>query len=84
MWKNRDDFAKKDEKGRWYNSEFPPVSYSKYPTNDGYKTPGLGILLYWYAVQYYDITVKYKGVEYILCADEDGCMYILNTISKGI
>ena len=52
-----------------FNGKFPPgVSDSLY---HGYKTPAQECLFYDFAVQGYDLMVKYKGVSYYFMVDTD-------------
>lgn len=74
MWKDRDDYSTQDEMGRWINTEFPPDNLNKYPNNSGYRTSNREMLFYQFAVQYYDVTIEYRGLQAILIADEEGCV----------
>ena len=52
-----------------FNGKFPPgASDSLY---HGYKTPAQECLFYDFAVQGYDLMVKYKGVSYYFMVDTD-------------
>ena len=72
MWKNRDEYIKQDDYGRWINIEFPPDSYTQFPNNTGYRNTNTEMLFYQYAVQYYDLRIEYQGVEYLAIVDDDG------------
>lgn len=74
MWKDRNDYSKQDDKGRWVNTEFPPENFDKYPHNTGYRTSNREMLFYQFGVQYYDVIVEYCGQKAILIADGDGCV----------
>lgn len=83
MWKNRYDYIKQDEHGRWINTEYPPVSFSQYPNNSGYKNSNAEMLFYQFAVQYYDLRIKYDGIEYLAIVDDDGA-YIADALYNRI
>lgn len=72
MWKNRDEYIKQDGAGRWINTEYPPDSFTQYPNNSGYKNANAEMLFYQFAVQYYDLRMKYQGNEYLAIVDDDG------------
>lgn len=74
MWNDRDKYAKKDEIGRWINTEFPPESFNKYPHNTGYRTANREMLFYQFAVLYYDMRISYQGQEMRLYADDECCV----------
>lgn len=79
MWKNRDEYIKQDGIGRWINTEYPPESLIKYPNNSGYKNADAEMLFYQFAVQYYDLRIKYQGKEYFAFVDDDGA-YIADSL----
>lgn len=73
MDRKREDYIKYDKYGRWVNIEFPPDSYSKYPRNSGYRTESREALFDIFAIQYYDMIIKYHNIELKLIADIRGC-----------
>lgn len=83
MWSNRDDYSKQDERGRWINTEFPPDSFTKYPSYSGYRTINREYLFYQYSLMLYEVMVTYNGKNYILVTSEDGC-YVLNEDGEEI
>ncbi len=83
MWKNRDEYIKQDINGRWINTEYPPDSFIQYPNNSGYKNANAEMLFYEFAVQYYDLRIKYQGSEYLAIVDDDGA-YIADSLYHRI
>jgi hypothetical protein len=73
MWKSRKDYTVQDELGRWINTEFPPESFEKYPYSSGYSNFNKEYLFYQLAVDFYDVSVTYKGHKYIIYVDDEGC-----------
>lgn len=74
MWKNRHDYSKKDDLGRWINTEFPPDSFNRFPSNSGYRTSNREMLFYQYGVLYYDMRIRYQDKDMILYADDECCV----------
>lgn len=72
----RDEYTRRDEKGRWINTEFPPESFSKYPTREGYRTINAMLLFYEYAIMCYCLEVHYKGASYRVLWDggDESCV----------
>lgn len=85
MWNNRDEYAKQDSIGRWINTEYPPDNFTQYPNNSGYKNANAEMLFYQFAVQYYDLRIKYQGKVYLAIVDDDGAYiadHLYNRISN--
>ena len=75
MWKHREDYERKDKKGRWINIEFPPESFERYPHTNGYKTENEEALYYQYVLQCYNLRINYKGEEYLaLVGTDESCI----------
>lgn len=61
---------RKDELGRWVNTEFPPVSFEKYPRYSGYRTSNEEMLFYQFSLMWYLLRIEYKGKEYHAYIDD--------------
>ena len=70
-----DDFIKKDLCGYAFNAKFPPDSNDKRNLYHGYKTPARECLFYDFAVQGYDLRIKYRGKSYYFMVDTD-CVWL--------
>lgn len=73
----QDDFIQNDLFGFPYNGKFPPCTYNfqKSKLYHGYDTPAQECLFYDFAVQGYDLKIKYKGIYYYFMVDSD-CVWL--------
>ncbi len=83
MWKSRYDYCIQDKLGRWINTEFPPEDLDKYTPTNGYENVKHEFLFLTFAFQYYDMAICYKGIKYLLFADESGCA-VLNECHEEV
>lgn len=71
----KDKYIRKDLFGFYFNGKFPPNASGHSSLYHGYKTPAQECLFYDFAVQGYDLKVKYKGVYYYFMVDTD-CVWL--------
>ena len=65
------DYIQEDSQGYLYNAEFKP-DFVKYGDKySGYKTNNQEAIFYHFAVQGYDLTFMYKGVQYFFVSTQD-------------
>lgn len=69
----KDSYIRTDICGFAYNGNFPPNSNER--LYHGYKTPAQECLFYDFAVQGYDLMIKYKGLPYYFMVDTD-CVWL--------
>lgn len=69
----KDPYIRTDICGFAFNGKFPPNSNDS--LYHGYKTPAQECLFYDFAVQGYDLMIKYKGQSYFFMVDTD-CVWL--------
>lgn len=65
----------KDLLGYAFNGKFPPKFNDKNNLYHGYETPAQECLFYDFAVQGYNLKIKYKGQSYYFMVDTD-CVWL--------
>lgn len=69
----KDKYIRTDLCGYAFNGKFPPNDNDS--LYHGYKTPAEECLFYDFAVQGFDLMIKYKGVPYYFMVDTD-CVWL--------
>ena len=65
------DYIALDLCGYRYNKKYPPNKERFGESYGGYKNNAEEVLFYDFAVQFYDVSFKYKGKSYYLLSDND-------------
>ncbi len=65
------DYIMEDSGGYQYNSEFKPDFVKNGDKYHGYKTNNQEAILYFFAVQGYDLTFSYNGEKYYFISTQD-------------
>ncbi len=71
MYMIKDSSIRKDLFGYAFNGKFPPKCNDNNNLYHGYETPAQECLFYDFAVQGYDLKIKYKGQPYYFMVDTD-------------
>lgn len=65
------DYIALDLFGYRFNQKYPPNKKLYGDSYGGYRNNAEEVLFYDFAVQFYDVSFKYKGQPYFLLSDED-------------
>jgi hypothetical protein len=65
------DYIALDLCGYRFNRKYPPNKTLYGDTYGGYKNNAEEVLFYDFAVQFYDVSFKYRGKSYYLLSDDD-------------